>query len=137
MRKMISRQLTACSIVKSGAAIRLEFLDGEGQPAFVEFPFDQAESIVMTLPRVLANALQRSTRDPSSRYVFSLGRWSIERNDDKSLIVTLGTDDGFHASFAIPFDACRSIGWALNHEGRPAVERDDVGRPVKEPRSLN
>lgn len=134
---MISRRLTTCSVVKGGSAIRLEFLDGEGKPASVEFPFDQAESIVMTLPEVLSKALQQSTHDPSSRYVFPLSRWSIESSGEKSLIVTLGTDDGFHVSFAISFDACRAMGWALGHEGRSAVERDDVSQPVEQRRLLN
>jgi hypothetical protein len=137
-RKMTSSQLTTCSVVKDGRAIRLEFIDGEQQPVSVEFPFDQAESIVMTLPQMLSKALQRRTRSPSSRYVFSLGRWSIESSDEKSsLIVTLATDDGFQVCFAIPFDACRAIGWALGHEGRSATEHDSVGEPIDDQRLLN
>jgi hypothetical protein len=136
-RKMTCSQLTTCSVVKDGRAIRLEFLDGEGQPVSVEFPFDQAESIVMTLPQMLSKALQRRTRSSSSRYAFSLGRWSIESSDEKSLIVTLATDDGFQVSFAIPSDACRAIGWALGHGGRSATERDSIGEPIDDQRLLN
>lgn len=137
-RKMTSSQLTTCSVVKDGSAIRLEFLDGDGQPVAVEFPFDQAQSIVMTLPQMLAKALQRRTRSPSSRYAFSLGRWSIESSEEKnSSIVTLATDDGFQVSFAIPFEACRAIGWALGREGRAASEHDSIGEPIDDQRVLN
>jgi hypothetical protein len=52
-------------VVEGGSAIRLEFLDDEGKPASVEFPFDQAESIVMTVPQVLSQALQWSTHSQS------------------------------------------------------------------------
>jgi hypothetical protein len=137
-RKITSSQLTTCSVVKDGQAIRLEFLDTEGQPVSVEFPFDQAESIVMTLPQMLSKALQRRTRSPSSRYVFSLGRWLIESSEEKnSLIVTLGTDDGFQVCFAIPFDACQAMGWSLGHEGRSAAEHDGIGEPIDDQRLLN
>jgi hypothetical protein len=137
-KKMTSSQLTTCSVVKDGQAIRLEFLDGEDQPVSVEFPFEQAQSIVMTLPQMLAKALQRRTGSPSSRYAFSLGRWSIETSDERSsLIMTLATDDGFQVSFAIPFDACRAIGWVLGHEGRSATAPDSIGEPADDQRLLN
>ncbi len=136
-RTRTSSRLTTCSLIEDGHAIRLEFVDSKGQPGAVELPFDQAQSIVMTLPQVLAKALQRRTQSRSSRYVFSLGRWSIESSDENSLIVTMATPDGFEVSFSIPFDACRAIGWALGHEGRAAAEPDSVCEPANERRLLN
>jgi hypothetical protein len=132
-----SSRLTTCKVVKEGRAIRLEFLDDGGQPVSVEFPFDQAESIVMTLPQMLSKALQRRTRDRSSRYAFSLGRWSIESCDEKSLIATLCTADGFQVSFAIPFDACQAIGHALRHEGECGLEKESLAQSSGEARQLN
>lgn len=136
-RIVTSSRLTTCSVVKEGRAIRLEFLDDDGQATAVEFPFDQAESIVMTLPQMLSNALQQRTHSRSSRYVFSLGRWSIESCDEKSLIATLCTDDGFQVSFAIPFDACRAIGHSLRQEGECGVEQESLDQSTDEPRLLN
>jgi hypothetical protein len=136
-RNVTSSRLTTCSIVNEGRAIRLEFLDGDGQPRSVEFPFDQAESIIMTLPQMLSKALQRRTHSPSSRYVFSLGRWSIESCDARSLIATLATADGFQVSFSIPFDACRAIGHALRNEGEGAPEQDSPSRSADALRLLN
>lgn len=134
---MTSSRLTTCSLVKNGHAIRLEFVDGEGQPVAVEFPFDQAQSIIMTLPQMLSKALQRRTQSRSSRYVFSLGHWSIESSDENGLILTMATPDGFQVSFAIPFDACRAMGWALGHEGRSATETDSANAPANERWLLN
>jgi hypothetical protein len=130
-------RLTTCRVVKEGRAIRLEFLDDESRSVSVEFPFDQAESIIMTLPQMLSKALQRRTRSPSSRYVFSLGRWSIESCDARSLIATLSTADGFQVSFSIPFDACRAIGHALRREGEGAMKQDSPSQSEDEPRLLN
>ncbi len=86
---------------------------------------------------MLAKALQRRTHSASSRYVFTLGRWTIESSDENSLIVTLATPDGFQVSFAIPFDACRAIGWSLGHESRSAEDRDGAGEPIDERSLLN
>jgi hypothetical protein len=91
----------------------------------------------MTLPRMLSKALQRRTQGQSSRYVFSLGRWSIETSDENGSILTMSTPDGFQVSFAIPFDACRALGWALGHEGRSATKTDGASEPASGRRLLN
>ena len=85
----------------------------------------------MTLPHVLAYALKRRTGKPEARYVFGLGEWCIEDTRDRdSLIVTLKTTDGFEASFGIPFQTCRTLGFSLQHEANEAIaagERDERG----------
>lgn len=129
--------LTSCKVVGSGQAICLSFLDSAGQQRAIEFTFEQAQSILMTLPNVLSKALQLRTGNTTSRYVFSLGRWSIERCDEKCLIATFTTTDGFQVAFAIPFDASRSIGWSLSHEGKSEMERAGLGKPGDQRRSLN
>jgi hypothetical protein len=70
-----SRRLTTCEVVEDGRAVRLGFLDNAGDPLSVVFPFEQAESIVMTLPQLLSTALQVRTRKENARYVFPLRRW--------------------------------------------------------------
>ncbi len=141
-RIVTSTRLTTCGVVDEGRAVRLESLDGDGQPVGVEFPFDQAESIVMTLPRMLSQALRQRTRDTSSRYVFPLGRWSIESCSENSLIATLCTEEGFQVSFAIPLDACRAIAQALRqqalrHEAESGMGQDGRDQSTQEPRLLN
>lgn len=117
-RTIISSGLTTCDTTQDGQIIRLDFLDDAGAPVAVEFPFRQAASVMMTLPRLLSKALREQTRSDTSRYVFSLGRWSIESSNQPCLIMTLTTDDGFEVSFGIPFETCRAMGWALRDEGR-------------------
>lgn len=127
---MTSSRLSTCNVIDEGRAIRFDFIDQEGRPLSIEFPFEQAHSIIMTLPQMLSQALKRLTLDQTARYVFPLGRWSIESGDNQSLITTLSTKDGFQVSFAIPFDACRAIGWALKNEGQTGLEeqRDCASR---------
>jgi hypothetical protein len=73
--------LTTCEVMDEGRSLRLDFLDGAGQPTSVELPFEQAESVVMTLPHMLSKALQQHTQNKRLRYVFTPGHWSIEKAD--------------------------------------------------------
>ena len=120
-RGIISGALTTCDTTEDGQTIRLDFLDEAGESVSVAFPFRQAASVMMTLPRLLSKALRQQTRSDTSRYVFSLGRWSIESSDQPCLIMTLATDDGFEVSFGIPFETCRAMGWALRQEDGKAA----------------
>jgi hypothetical protein len=133
---MTSSRLTTCEVVGDGKAIRLGFLDHAGNPSSVSFPFEQAESIVMTLPQMLATALQLRTRDQTARFVFPLQRWSLESGDRDFLIANLMTNDGFRVSFAVPFDACKAIGWSLFHQGQSALQ-ERGRRSSAEPAAVN
>jgi hypothetical protein len=131
-----SSRLTNCEVIEGGKAIRLGFLDHAGNPSSVSFPFEQAESIVMTLPQMLAMALQLRTHDQTARFVFPLGRWSLESGDRDFLIANLMTNDGFRVSFAVPFDACKAIGLSLFHQGQSALQERDK-RSSSEPVTFN
>jgi hypothetical protein len=86
----------------------------DGQWVSIEFPFAQAQSMVMTLPTLLSRALRRRMDDEAARFVFGLRRWTIENTDGERIIMKLATEDGFEVSFAIPFATCRATGWALS-----------------------
>lgn len=120
--KIRSSRLTTCGVAADGKNIELEFIDSSGAPVTVELPFDQAESVVMTLPSLLNRALRQRTGDIDARYVFGLREWSLESTRDQScLIATLKTTDGFEVSFGIPIEACRSLGWSLQEGVDQAV----------------
>src|ERR1700752_2832352 len=112
--KIRSAKLTTCRATADGAEIGLEFLDASGAPVRLDLPIEQAESLIMTLPQLLACALRQRTGDQDARYFFGLGEWGIESPKDQAcLIATLKTPDGFEVCFGIPFEACRSLGWNL------------------------
>ena len=123
-----SSRLTTCQVVEGGKAVRLSFVDDAGKSSSVTFPFDQAESIVMTLPQMLSMALQLRTHNRQARYVFPLRRWSLESSGDDFLVANMMTGDGFQVSFAIPREVCKAIGWSLSQHGRPGLqEREGDG----------
>ena len=130
MVKIRSQRLTTCQVNANGAEIGLEFLDVSGAAVRLEMPVEQAESLVMTLPQILALALRQKTGDEDARFVFALGEWAIESAKGQDcLIATLKTPDGFEVCFGIPFEACRSLGWNLlraaeTHDPEEQVEAD-------------
>jgi hypothetical protein len=110
-------KLTACRTLDDGETIKLEFLDQRRNPISLLLSFENAESIVMTLPRLLTRAVRAQTGKDNSRYVFDLGQWLLEGvQDHQSLILTLTTVDGFEVSFRIPDATCRALGWSLQHD---------------------
>ncbi len=110
-------KLTTCQAVDDGETIKLEFVDQGGNPISLLLSFEDAESIAMTLPRLLTRAVKAQTGKDNSRYVFALGRWLLEGVEDhQSLILTLTTLDGFEVSFRIPQATCRGLGWALQRD---------------------
>jgi hypothetical protein len=132
--KIRSERLTTCSVAPDGTKVGLEFLDQSGAAVAVEFPLDQAEAIVMTLPHLLARALVRCTGSDEARYVFELDEWSIERaKDENCLIATLKTRNGFEVCFGIPFEACQSLGSTLQHGADEAIETSMVDRDAIAP----
>jgi hypothetical protein len=135
-RTITSSGLTTCAVVKEGQGIRLDFLDRAGDPVSVEFPFEQAHSIIMTLPHLLSQALQQQTLDPAARYVFALNKWTLEYINSETLIVTLTTEGGFAVSFNIPLETCKALSFALGHEGQSAREHANGAGPSN-PVTLN
>jgi hypothetical protein len=120
---IVSGELATCGVLDGGRALRLNLLDQAGNPTFVELPFDQAASIVLTLPSLLTKALQARTGSADARYVFSAARWKLELAQGNSLLLSLRTDDGFDICFGISFEMCKAIGAAMS----TGVERATAG----------
>jgi hypothetical protein len=121
--KISSRKLTTCSVAGDGSKVGLEFLDQSGTTVTVELPLEQAEVVVMTLPRLLAGAVRQKTGNQEARYVFGLHEWAIEGAEDQQcLIATLKTMNGFEVCFGIPFEVCRAFGWTLQRGADAALE---------------
>jgi hypothetical protein len=121
-------KLTTCDAVRDGEAVKLDFVDEGGNPISLLFSFEHAESIAMTLPRLLTRAVKAQTGQDNARYIFPLGQWLLEGLQDReSFILTLKTADGFEVSFRIPYDTCRALGWSLQHDADEAIEASDSG----------
>ncbi len=121
-------KLTTCDAVGNGETVKLDLIDEDGRPISLRLSFEHAQSIAMTLPRLLTQAVKAQTGQDNARYVFPLGQWLLEGIEDRrSFILTLKTVDGFEVSFRVPHDACRALGWTLQHEADNESEADDPG----------
>jgi hypothetical protein len=122
--RIVSRQLTTCSVIEGGKTISFDFVGQAGESVSIEMPFDQAELIVMTIPRLLSAALKMQTGDAQARYVFSVGTWSLELAKDQNYrILSVRTPDGFEVAFAISFEASVAMGLALKRCSEAAWEK--------------
>lgn len=122
--KIFSSKLTTCSVSRDGEVVELGLLDRSGNAVSVHLPFEQAESVVMTLPQSLEWALKRRTRSETSRYIFPLGEWSLERPENGDcLLLTLRTVDGFEVTFGVPFNISEFLGTSLRDGTEKAVKQ--------------
>jgi hypothetical protein len=132
--KIDLKTLTTCRVQPDGEMLEIGFIDGAGESTSIRVPFESAQAIAMTLPRLLSEAVRRITGESQSRYVFPLGTWRVESADHGACaIATFATADGFEVSFGIPPETCRSLGWALKSEGEETRVADDEARdaPVR------
>jgi hypothetical protein len=121
-------KLTTCRVLVDGKRVSLELLDERSNPISLLLSFEDAESIAMTLPRLLTQAVKAQTGQHNARYTFALGRWLVEAVEDhQSFILTLATIDGFEVAFRIPHATCRALGRALQHDSEN--DAADLGDP--------
>jgi len=113
-KRIVSQQLTSCTIDAGGDAITLGLVDDEGETVSVRLSVRQAEAVSMTLPHLLSCALKMKSKDQDARYVYHLGKWTLSHSREEDLLVfTLSTPDGFQTSFALSKEAAQSISYAL------------------------
>jgi hypothetical protein len=105
--ELVGRTLTNFQVDSTGDSFRLNFEAIDGQPASVTLPVECLNSLLMTLPRLLEQALKTKYRDDSLKLVYPTGGWALEAAvGSNQLILTLNTPDGFKVSFALsPEDA--------------------------------
>jgi len=73
-------------------------------------PLECLNQLMMTLPGIVRQAVQRRYRDPSLRIVYTVARFQVELADDsETRILTLETPDGFSVSFGLTEEQCREI----------------------------
>ena len=105
--EIVGRTLTNFQVDSTGDSFRLNFEAIDGQPASVTLPVECLSSLLMTLPRLLEQALKSKYRDDTLKLVCPTGGWALEAaGGSNQFILTLNTPDGFKVSFALsPEDA--------------------------------
>lgn len=128
MAEIQGRQLTTFVVAADGRNFRLNFTDTKGQPSAVTLPTECLNELLMTLPRIVSQALRARYKDSSLRLVFPALEWRLESGEDRRVILTIGTGGGFEASFAFERAHLRNIANSV---------KDDDTAEVLFHRSLN
>ncbi len=102
VKDFVVQKLTTYNIAADGTRFRMSFISGDGDQACLSLPIECLTELIMTLPRMMKQALRTRYQDESLRLVYPADNISIERSSDrKTIIVTLATPDGFEVSFGL------------------------------------
>ncbi len=119
MKDFVVQKLTTFSIAADGTRFRMNFISGDGDHACLGLPTECLTELIMTLPRMMRQALHARHHDESLRLVYPADKISIEQSSDpRTIIVTLATPDGFEVSFGLTRQQMTVFGAAVE-----AVER--------------
>jgi hypothetical protein len=95
-------RLANFSVSPDGSMISINVIDENAEPGSLVLPSESLQSLIMSLPGMMQQALRRRYHDPSLRLVYPLGKWNLETSTEPGkLILTLSTPDGFAVSFAV------------------------------------
>jgi hypothetical protein len=85
-----------------GSKISINVTDENSKPGSLVLSSESLQSLIMSMPEMMQQALRRRYNDPSLRLVYPLGDWRLETSTEPGkLILTLSTSDGFAVSFAV------------------------------------
>src|SRR5260370_29287906 len=91
-RLSIVQKLTTFSIAADGTRFRMNFISGDGDHACLDLPTECLTELIMTLPRMVRQALHARHHDDNLPLVYPSDKIIIEQSSDpKTIIVTLLT----------------------------------------------
>jgi hypothetical protein len=108
---LVGQALTTFEVSSDGEYFKLNFLCQDGRHGSVSLPTECLKELVMTLPRLMTQALQAKHRDESLCVVYPVERTKILKSaDSTAIVVTMVTHDQFEVSFAFTTEQFRGLG---------------------------
>jgi predicted NAD/FAD-dependent oxidoreductase len=115
-------RLTTWAVTPDGERVRLGLEDDAGRPCAVSLPTSLLSALMMTIPRMLRQALKVRRADGSLRMLQQLAGWRIERAAGAdNFILTLATPDRFEMTFAVAAPQADLLGETLRESAAPVV----------------
>ena len=132
MATIRANRLTTFSVASDGATVSIGVADERGEDSALVLPTSCLQALVMTLPEMAQQALQRKYSDDQVRLVFPVENWKLETSEAADrLILTFATADGFRASFALFLEEL------VNMAGTALAGKDAAGPEAKPPGLAN
>jgi hypothetical protein len=121
------QRLTTWSVTPDGEHVQLGLVDEQDHPCAVLLPIAVLSGLMMTIPRMLQDALRAKFSDGSLRMIHELGDWRVERAAGANAsILSLTTPDGFEVTFAVATPQADRLGKTLRHSATPGAEEMPV-----------
>jgi hypothetical protein len=100
--EIVAKELIAYDIASDGNWFRMSFGCANGKRCSLSLPTECLMGLIMTLPRMMTQALSARFGDDRLRLVYPAEKVIIEGSPDPNIfIVTLTTPDGFTVSFSL------------------------------------
>jgi hypothetical protein len=100
--EIVGKELIAYDIASDGNWFRMSFICVNGKRGSLSLPTESLMALIMTLPRMMTEALAARFGDDRLRLVFQAVEVLIEGSPDpNTFIITLTTPDGFSVSFSL------------------------------------
>jgi hypothetical protein len=100
--EIVGQELITYDVASDGSRFRMSFTCSGGKQGSLSLPTECLRALMMTLPRIMNQALRARYGDESLRLVYPADLIRIERSfDPKTLILTLVTPDAFEVSFSL------------------------------------
>ena len=114
--------LTTFEVSPDGSTVSINVTDENSKPGSLVLPADCLRALLMSLPKMMQEALQRRYQDASVRLVYPLGHWRLEASTEPGkFILTMSTRDGFAVSFAVSADELDDVAAAAQRARRARV----------------
>jgi hypothetical protein len=102
VEEIVGKELIAYDIANDGNWFSMSFSCVNGKQGSLRLPTECLKGLIMTLPRMMTNALSARYGDDSLRLVYPAEVVRIEGSrDPNTFILTLATPDGFAVSFSL------------------------------------
>ena len=99
---IVGTELVTYDIASDGSWFRMSFTSADGKRGSLSLPTECLQALIMTLPRMMTQALRARHGDESLRLVYPAEAVRIEESRDPNrFILTLTTPDGFAVSFSL------------------------------------
>jgi hypothetical protein len=110
MTVIIGTTLTSFEIAPDGSTVSIHVADQDSRPGSLVLSADCLGPLMLSLPEMSQQVLQRRYRDDSLRLIYPVGNWRLEASTELSrLILTLSIGDGFTMAFALEPDQLACI----------------------------
>ncbi|HEY4353255.1 MAG TPA: hypothetical protein VGN31_18645 [Paraburkholderia sp.] len=111
VHRIDARHLTGLELANDGSCFALQGVDASGADWSLHLPSECLQQLILTLPNLALKAMRAQHHDDSLRIVYGAHSCTVElASDQRTFILTLRTEDGFHVSFGLSAGQCETIG---------------------------